>query len=58
MHGKKKEVSFPAKITNTAGAAGLEAEFSINRSDWGITYGAGKVDEAVKLTVYLNTDTK
>lgn len=58
MHGKKKEISFPAKITNTAGAAGLEAEFSINRSDWGITYGAGKVDEAVKLTVYLNTDTK
>lgn len=58
MHGQTKEISFPAKITNSAGAAGLEAEFSINRGDWGISYGAGKIDEAVKLTVYLNTDKK
>lgn len=58
MHGKTKEISFPAKITNANGAAGLEAEFSINRSDWGISYGAGKIDEAVKMSVSLDTSKK
>jgi len=53
MHGKTKSISFPAKITKANGAAGLESEFSINRSDWGITYGAGKIDEAVKMSVFL-----
>lgn len=54
MHGKTKQVSFPAKIAKTGGAATLSSEFSINRSDWGITYGEGKIDEAVKLTVHVN----
>jgi polyisoprenoid-binding protein YceI len=58
LHGKTKEISFPAKMTNANGAAGLEAEFSINRSDWGISYGPGKIDEAVKLSVFLDTKAK
>ena len=54
MHGKTKEISFPAKITSSNGMATLTSEFSINRGDWGITYGAGKIDEAVKMTVSVN----
>jgi polyisoprenoid-binding protein YceI len=51
LHGKTKEISFPAKIEKKDGAATLTSEFTINRSDWGISYGAGKIDEAVKLTI-------
>lgn len=51
MRGKTKEISFPAKIANTGGVATLSSQFKINRSDWGITYGEGKIDEAVKLTI-------
>lgn len=58
MHGKTKEISFPAKITSAKDVAGLEAEFSINRSDWGISFGAGMIDEAVKLKVALDTKPK
>lgn len=50
MHGKTKEISFPAKISNEGGAT-LSSEFKINRSDWGINYGEGKINEAVKLTI-------
>lgn len=51
MHGKTKEISFPAKISKKDGAATLTSEFKINRGDWGLTYGEGKIDEAVKLTI-------
>ena len=51
MRGKTKEISFPAKIAKADGIATLSSEFKINRSDWGMTYGAGKIDEAVKLTI-------
>ncbi len=54
MHGKKKEVSFPAKIEKKDGMATLSSEFKINRSDWGISYGAGQIDEAVKLTISIS----
>ena len=53
MHGKTKSISFPAKIFKTGGSANLTSDFSINRSDWGISYGAGKIDEVVKLTIKL-----
>ena len=53
LHGKTKEISFPAKISKADGAAGLESEFRINRSAWGISFGAGKIDEAVKMSVFI-----
>ena len=56
MHGKTKEISFPAKISKADGAATLTSEFKINRGDWGITYGEGKIDEAVKLTVSVKAN--
>ncbi len=54
MHGKTKEISFPAMIEQKDGEVTLTSEFSINRSEWGISYGAGKIDEPVKLTVSVN----
>lgn len=54
MHGKTKEITFPAKIEKVDGAATLSSDFKINRSQWGITYGEGKIDEAVKLTIKVN----
>ncbi|CAN5561359.1 YceI family protein [soil metagenome] len=48
--GKKKEITFPAEI-NTTGGLKLTAEFKINRTDYGMTYGKGQVDDDVALKV-------
>jgi len=55
MHGVKKELSFPATITVTDGKATFDAEFNINRSDWGITY-PGRPDDAIKEQVVIKLD--
>lgn len=47
LHGVTKTITFPAKITNEAGTAHLNAEFSINRKDFGIVY-AGKADDLIR----------
>ena len=49
--GKTKEVSFPAKLAVNAAGVTLSSSFSIDRTQWGMTFGAGKVDNDVKLTV-------
>ena len=54
--GKKKEISFPAEITAEGGALKLKSEFKINRMDFGMTYGKGKVDGVV--TIRVKTDAK
>jgi polyisoprenoid-binding protein YceI len=48
--GKEKEISFPAEIT-TGETFKLKAEFKIDRTDYGMTYGEGKVDKEVSLKV-------
>ena len=50
MLGKEKEISFPAEIT-TGDTFGLKAEFKIDRNDFGMTYGEGKIDKEVALKV-------
>ncbi|MCU0706118.1 MAG: YceI family protein [Fimbriiglobus sp.] len=49
--GKTKSISFPAVIAEKDGAMTLTAEFKINRNDYGMSYGAGKIDEEVALKV-------
>jgi polyisoprenoid-binding protein YceI len=49
--GKTKAITFPATITEKDGAMTLSAEFKINRTDYGMNYGAGKVDDDVALKV-------
>jgi polyisoprenoid-binding protein YceI len=54
MLGKTKSISFPAKIAATADGLTLSSSFTIDRTQWGMTYGAGKINNEVKLTVNVN----
>lgn len=47
MVGQTREISFPAKIEVTDTTANVDAEFAINRKDWGIVY-AGKPDDLIR----------
>lgn len=49
--GKTKSITFPATITEKDGAVTLAAEFKIKRSDYGMTFGADKIDDEVALKV-------
>lgn len=53
MHGKTKTISFPVKVASSNGMVTIDGEFKINRFDWGIAYGKGKVhdDVTIKLAV-------
>lgn len=55
LHGTKKAITFPAKITvNDAGVA-VNSEFAINRKDFGIVY-AGKTDDLIRDDVVIRLD--
>jgi polyisoprenoid-binding protein YceI len=54
MIGQTKAVTFPARIALKDGALSLSSTFNIDRTQWGMTYGRGKVDDEVKLTVSVN----
>lgn len=49
--GKTQPVSFPAQISLSNGTLTLNSKFTIDRTKWGMTYGQGKVDNDVTLTV-------
>jgi polyisoprenoid-binding protein YceI len=51
LNGKKKSITFPAKITLTNDKFTLAASFKINRHDFGISYGKGKIYDDVAITV-------
>jgi polyisoprenoid-binding protein YceI len=51
MIGKTKAVTFPAQISVGGDGLTLSSTFSIDRTQWGMTYGAGKIDNDVKLKV-------
>jgi polyisoprenoid-binding protein YceI len=51
--GKEKEISFPAEIT-TGETFTLKADFKIDRTDYGMTYGEGKIDKEVALKVAVS----
>lgn len=53
MLGKSKSVTFPATVTEAAGTLTVKSEFKINRTDWGMTYGKGKVSDDVAMKVNL-----
>jgi polyisoprenoid-binding protein YceI len=53
MLGKTKPVSFPATIAEKDGALTMAATFAIDRTDWGMTFGKGKVDDKVTLTIAM-----
>lgn len=52
MHGVTKSVTFPATIAATAGAINVDANFAINRKDFGINY-AGPTNNLIRDEVVL-----
>jgi polyisoprenoid-binding protein YceI len=52
LHGVTKSVTFPATITVTPDSANVDANFSINRKDFGINY-AGAQDNLIRDDVVL-----
>lgn len=53
LNGKKKSISFPAVIVLAGGQYVFSADFKIDRTDYGIKYGQGKIDNAVAITIAL-----
>ena len=52
MCGETKSVNFPAQIALKGGMLTLTSgKFTIDRTQWGMTFGRGKVDDNVTLTV-------
>jgi polyisoprenoid-binding protein YceI len=51
LNGKTKSVSFPAKVEVKDGTLTLTSSFKIDRTQFGMTYGEGKVDNDVVLRV-------
>jgi polyisoprenoid-binding protein YceI len=52
LHGVTKSISFPAKVNGRADGADVDAEFAINRKDFGITY-PGMPDDLIKDEVLI-----
>ena len=47
LHGIKKAITFPATIQITPDNVTVNAEFAINRKDWGLLY-PGKADDLIR----------
>lgn len=56
-HGVKKSISFPATIQVATDSVSVNAEFSINRKDFGIVY-AGKADDLIRDGVVIKLTIK
>lgn len=52
MHGVTKSITFPAKVAVNGDTVSVDADFVINRKDWGLTY-PGKADDLISDDVFL-----
>ena len=57
LHGVKKSITFPATIQVASDSVSVNAEFSINRKDFGIVY-AGKADDLIRDGVVIKLTVK
>ena len=57
LHGVTKSVSVPVTLKDADGGKLLVAEFTIDRAEFGMTYGEGKVENIVELTVVIGEKT-
>lgn len=57
LHGVTKEISFPATVQAGAGGLSLTSEFDIDRTQFGMTFGEGKVENKVSLSVVVGEKT-
>jgi polyisoprenoid-binding protein YceI len=51
MLGKTKSISFPASISAKGGLLEVSTSFAIDRTQWGMNYGKGKIEDKVELTI-------
>lgn len=52
FHGVTKSITFPAAIKTSPGSVDVDAEFAINRKDFGLLY-AGKADDLIRDEVVI-----
>jgi polyisoprenoid-binding protein YceI len=57
LHGIKKSITFPATITVAPDSVSVNAEFSINRQDFGLVY-PGKADDLIRDGVVIKLTVK
>ena len=57
MRGEKKSITFPATIEVKDSEVTVDAEFAINRKDFGIVY-AGKADDLIRDNVIIRLNLK
>ncbi len=57
LHGVTKAITFPATIRVSGDRVEVDAEFAINRKDFGIVY-AGKADDLIRDDVVIKLDLK
>jgi polyisoprenoid-binding protein YceI len=58
LHGVTKPISIPATIKVGADGLTLISQFTIDRTDYGMTYEPGRVEKAVSLTVVIGDKTQ
>jgi polyisoprenoid-binding protein YceI len=49
LNGKTKEISFPATVSRAGGTLKIESAFTIDKRDFGMTYGGGKINDEVAI---------
>jgi polyisoprenoid-binding protein YceI len=54
INGKTREVAIPAEITASSSAVKINGSVTIDKRDFGMTYGAGKMDDAVAIKVAVD----
>ena len=55
LRGVEKNITFPATATTTDDGVKIDAEFDIDRTDWGIVY-KGKADDLIRPEVVIKFD--
>jgi polyisoprenoid-binding protein YceI len=53
MHGKTKSVTFPINFKHTLQGLNADATLKIDRTQWGITYGKGMIDDEVAIVISI-----
>jgi len=51
LNGKTKEIAIPAEVSNAGGALKITGAVTIDKRDFGMTYGGGKIDDPVAIKV-------
>jgi polyisoprenoid-binding protein YceI len=58
IKGISKNISFPAKVKADGEKLTADAEFTINRNDWGVTYGSGITGAAADQAIHDDIEFK